>query len=80
MIAGMLYQRLNNGYIDHNAFIVGFVMGSVFGLLELFLLSKLNRILKAYPIPIIILTKSLVYTIIIFLISNLLGLIAGFFD
>jgi adenylate cyclase len=78
--AGMLYQRLNNGYIDHNAFIVGFVMGLTFGVLELFMLTKLNRRIKTLPIPIIILTKTIVYTVIIFWVSNLLGLIAGYFE
>jgi len=77
--AGMLYQRLNNGFIDHNAFIVGFVMGLGFGLLELFMLTKLNRRLKTYPITIIILSKTIVYTIIIFFISNLLGFFHGIF-
>lgn len=80
MPAGMLYQRLNDGVIDHNAFIVGIVMGLVFGALELFILTKLNRRIKTFPIPLIILTKTIVYTIIIFFISNLLGLIAGFFE
>ena len=80
MPAGMLYQRLNSGYIDHNAFIVGIVMGLVFGALELFILTKLNQRIKTFPIPLIILTKTIVYTLIIFCISNLLGLIAGFLE
>ena len=80
MPAGILYQRLNNGYIDHNAFIVGLVMGLAFGVLELFILTKFNRRIKVFPIPIIIFTKTIVYTIIIFFTSNLLGLIAGFFE
>ena len=77
--AGMLYQRLNDGFIDHNAFIVGIVIGLAFGIPELFLLSKLNQRLKALPIPIIILAKTSVYTIIIFFVTNFIGLLAGFY-
>ena len=80
IFAGIIFQRLNNGFIDHNAFIVGFVMGLGFGVLELFMMTKLNQRIKTFPIPIIIITKTIAYTIIIFLISNVLGLLAGLFE
>jgi len=77
--AGMLYQQLNSGYIDHNAFIVGFFMGLGFGVLELFIMSKLNRQIKTLPIPLIILTKAIIYTLIIFLLSNVIALLGGLY-
>ena len=80
MLVGMIYQLLNEGFIDHNAFIVGFAMGLVFGVLELFMMSKLNRRIKAFPFPLIIATKTTIYTIIIFWISSFLGLIASLFE
>jgi adenylate cyclase len=76
----MVYQKLDEGYIDHNAFIVGLSMGLGFGVLELFFMSKLDRRINVFPILIIITTKVLVYTLIIFMISSILGLISGLFE
>ena len=78
--AGMLYQRLNDGFIDYNAFVVGFFMGFGFGVLELFIMSKLNLRIKTLSIPMIIITKSTIYTLIIFLLSNLIGVLGGLFE
>ncbi|MFC2083436.1 adenylate/guanylate cyclase domain-containing protein [Bacteroidota bacterium] len=80
MIAGILYQKLNEGFIDQNAFIVGLVMGLCFGVLELFLITKLNNKLKILPIVSIILIKTFIYTLIIYFIANVLGLVVGFFE
>ncbi len=80
MPAGMLYQQLNEGFIDHNAFVVGFFMGIGFGVLELFMVSKLNRRIKTFSIPVIILTKATIYSLIIFLLSNILAIWGGLFE
>jgi len=80
LFAGMIYQRLNQGFIDHNAFIVGLFMGLGFGMLELFLVTKLNQRIKALPISLIIITKTIIYTLIIFLLSNVIALIGGLFE
>lgn len=76
----MLYQLLKEGLVDHNAIIVGLMMGLSFGVLELFIMSKLNKQLKALPILSIILIKTLIYTFIVYFISNVLGLVAGLFE
>jgi adenylate cyclase len=76
MIAGMLFQQLKEGFIDHNAFIVGLVMGLGFGVLELFLMTKLNKKIKDFPLLSIIIIKTLIYTMIVYFITNVLGFIA----
>ena len=80
MIAGMLFQQLNEGFIDHNSFIVGLALGIGFGVLELFLMRKLNKKIRTLPILSIILIKTLIYTLIIYFISNVLGLFAGLLE
>jgi adenylate cyclase len=77
MIAGMLFQRLKDGYINHNAFIVGLALGLGFGIIELFLMRNLNRRIRAQPILTIIIIKTFIYTSIVYIISNFLGLVVG---
>ena len=80
IIAGFPFQYFTEGSVNHNAVIVGFILGLGFGILELFLLSSLNRRLKLYPALIILVTKSILYTIIVFVLSNLIGLITGYLE
>lgn len=77
MIAGMIYQKVNEGFIDYNAFLVGIAMGLGFGVLELFVMTKLNHRLKILPFILVIFTKTFIYTLIIFFISVVLALITG---
>ena len=55
LFAGMLFQQLKDGFVDHNALIVGLMIGLGFGVLELFVLTKFNKLLKRLPILSIIL-------------------------
>lgn len=80
MIAGMLFQQLNEGFIDHNALIVGLFMGLSFGVLELFMMAKLNKKIKQLPIVSIIHIKAFIYTLIVYFISNFLVLILVFLE
>ena len=77
MAAGMLYQKLTEGFIDHNAFIVGFAMGIGFGIIELFFMKNVNRHLKPLPFLAFIIAKAIIYTLIIILIYSITGLTAG---
>jgi len=79
-LAGFPYQYFTDRLVNYKAVFVGIFMGLGFGVLELFLLSPLNKRLKSYPAIIILITKSVLYTFIVFLISNLAGLVLGYFE
>jgi adenylate cyclase len=75
IIAGILFQQLKEGTVDHSAFIIGFFMGLGIGIIDLFLMTRLDKRIKIYPIALIILIKTIIYTFIVYFISNALTLI-----
>jgi adenylate cyclase len=79
IIAGIIYQYLDVGIVDYNAFVLGFFIGLGFGIFELFFVSKINRRIKSYPLPIIITVNVLLYTLLVFIIANTTALIVGYF-
>jgi len=76
----MLYQKINEGNISFAAVVIGLSLGLNFGILELFLLKKLNLQLKKLPFPLVAIIKVLLYTSIVFISFNSLGLIYGYFQ
>jgi adenylate cyclase len=80
IFAGVIYQYANEGFVDYNAFLLGFLIGLGFGIFELFFMSKINRHIKSYPLPKIILINVILYTLLVFTISNLTGLVVGYFQ
>jgi adenylate cyclase len=76
-IVGILFQWINDGFISLAGPVVGLFLGLSFGILELFLLKKLNIRLKKLPFHALATVKVLLYTSIVFLVSNLLGLVSG---
>ena len=79
-IVGIIFQRISDGFIGSAGLIVGLFLGLGFGILELFMLKKLNLRLKKIPFHFSALIKALLYTTIILFVSNLLGLIYGYFE
>ncbi|UCH65820.1 MAG: adenylate/guanylate cyclase domain-containing protein [Ignavibacterium sp.] len=77
ILVGILYQRLNEGFIDHSAFIVGLSLGVSLGIFELFLMRKFDSYIKNYPLLLVVLLKASIYTLFIFLISSSLAILAG---
>jgi len=77
MAAGIFYQKMNEGFIDHNAFFVGLAMGLGVGIIELFFMKNVNRRLKPLPLLVFIIAKAIIYTLIIILIYSITGLIGG---
>jgi adenylate cyclase len=75
IIAGILFQQLKEGTVDHSAFIIGLFMGLGIGIIDLFLMTRLDKRIKVYPIALIILIKTIIYTFIVYFISNALTLI-----
>jgi adenylate cyclase len=60
--------------------LIGFPLGFGFGLLELFLFSKTNERFRQWPFTIMLLFKTFLYTVVIYIITLLLALVAGFFE
>ncbi len=77
---GIIYQKLDDGFINSEGVIVGLFLGLGFGILELFLLKKLSLQLKKLPFHLMAITKTVLYTSIIFFATNFLGLIYGYFE
>jgi len=77
-IVGSIFQLVNDGFVSIAGPMVGLFLGLGFGLLELFFLKRLNHRLKQLPFHHLATIKVLLYTAIVFFISNLLGLIDGY--
>lgn len=80
VIVGMIYQLVDEGFIGSAGIMVGLFLGLGFGILELFLLKNLNLSLKTSPFYLLVIIKTVLYTSIIFILSNLLSLIYGYFE
>jgi len=78
-IVGTLFQLINDRHITTAGPMVGLFLGLGFAFLELFFLKRLNQRLKQMAFHHLAIIKVLLYTTIVFLISNLLGLIDGYF-
>lgn len=80
MTIGIIYQKLDDGFISSAGVMIGLFLGLGFGILELFLLKKLSLQLKKLPFHLMAITKTVLYTSIIFFSINFLGLIYGYFE
>ena len=56
ILAGIIYQSLLLGYFDHNAFILGLMLGLGFYLFKYFASPKLDKAILRFPLLIKILT------------------------
>jgi len=77
ILAGIIFQYFDDGFVDHNAFFMGTLIGLGFGLYELYFISKVKRKIKSYALPIIILINVFLYTLLVFIISAVGGLVGG---
>ena len=77
-IVGIIYQAITEqGYVGPAAFSMGLFLGLSFGIFELFLPENIARRLKKLPFLVLIVTKASIYTILVFLVTAILGLISG---
>ena len=77
IFAGILFQYTDDGYVDYNAFMLGLIIGLGFGFFEIFIVSKINRKIKSFPLPTIIIINIFLYTLLVFLLSSIGGFIGG---
>ena len=75
--AGVLYQLINEAHLDYNSVLIGFPLGLVFGVLELFLLPKAEKRLRRWSFTQLLVIKTLLYTGVIYAVTALLVMILG---
>jgi adenylate cyclase len=79
-LAGVLYQLINEYTVNYNSVVVGFPLGVIFGVLELFLFPKAYNRLQHFSFTKMLLFKTVVCTAAIFLVTIVLVIIQGLFN
>jgi adenylate cyclase len=77
--AGLIFQLMNEKRLDYNSVLVGFSLGLVFGLLEIFLFPIADVWFRQWSFTKIFLFKILLYTAVIYAVTVVLNIIAGLF-
>src|SRR4051794_41126117 len=75
--AGVLFQLIAEERLDYNSVLVGFPLGLVFGLLELFLFPKADMRFRQWSFTKILLFKTILYTIIIYMVTISIAILGG---
>ena len=78
--AGVMYQLINEIHLDHNSVTLGFPLGLVFGILELYLFPMAASRFRKWSFTKIFILKTLVYTAVIFMVTVALTLIVGLIE
>ena len=78
IIVGIIYQSITeDGYVGPAAFTMGLFLGLSFGIFELFTPKKLTLRLKKMPFILLIVVKATIYTILVVLVTSIIGFISG---
>jgi adenylate cyclase len=75
--AGVIYQLISEERLNYNSVLVGFPLGFVFGLLELFLFPMANMRFRQWSFTKILIFKTLMYTAVIYAVTVSLAIIVG---
>jgi len=78
--AGVIYQLVNEERLDYNSLLIGFPLGLLFGLMELFLFAKGNMRFRQWSFTKVLLFKTLLYTIAVYTITISLTVMIGMFQ
>jgi adenylate cyclase len=78
--AGVMFQLINEERLDYNSVLLGFPLGLVFGLLELFLFPKAEMRFRQWSFTKILILKTLLYTATIYIVSVTLGIVGGLME
>ena len=79
-VAGVIFQLVGEQRLDYNSVLVGFPLGLVFGLLELFLFPKAEARFRQWSFTKILIFKTLLYTAIIYVVTVALATIGGLLE
>jgi hypothetical protein len=72
--AGVIFQLINEKRLDYNSVLLGFPLGLVFGLLELFLFPMADMRFRKWSFTKILIFKTLLSTAVIYAVTVGLGL------
>jgi adenylate cyclase len=75
--AGMIFQLINEQRVNYNSVLLGFPLGLVFGVLELYLFPKAENRFRRWPFSRVLLFKTILYTTVIYFVTVSLATIAG---
>ena len=75
--AGVIFQLVGEQRLDYNSVLVGFPLGVVFGLLELFLFPKAETRFRQWSFTKILIFKTLLYTAVIYVVTVALATIGA---
>jgi len=78
--AGVIFQLVNTEHLDYNSVLVGFPLGVVFGLLEVFLFPKAEMRFRRWSFTNILVFKTLLYTAVIYVVTVAFAIIGGLID
>jgi adenylate cyclase len=78
--AGVIFQLIDDERLDFNSVLVGFPLGLVFGLLELFLFQKTKMRFRRWSFTKIFLFKTFLYTGVIYAVTVALATIVGLLE
>ena len=78
--AGVVYQLVAEERLDQSSVLVGLPLGLAFGLLELFLFPKAENLFRQWSFTRILIFKTLLYTAVIFIVTIVILIIAGYFE
>ncbi len=75
--AGVIFQLVNEERLDHNSVLIGFPLGLIFGIMELFLLPRAGMWFRSLSFTRMFVIKTLLYTAVIYAVNIMLSTIAG---
>ena len=76
-LAGVVYQLIDDNRLDYNSVSIGFALGLVFGVLEMFVLPRAHGKLRGWSFTKILLFKTFLYTAVIYLVTAALAVVGG---
>lgn len=79
-VAGVLYQIINEKFLNWGSVLVGLPLGLAFGIMELFLFPKVEVRLREWSFTKMFVFKTLLYTATIYTITVVLTIIGGYFE
>lgn len=80
ILAGIIYQTLVLEYFDHNAIILGLMLGLGFYFFKYFATPKLDKAILRFPFVIKIILNTLAYSSLVYIISNISGFMIGWIN
>ena len=79
-LAGIIFQLLDEKFVDFKSILMGVPIGFAYGIMELFVLSGFRKSFLKIPLILTIFLKAFIYLIVIYFITGTIGLLVGLSD